>query len=143
MTPDEAEKVKNQKKVHQNIRSSRTKKSSRQNFKIGDLVRLSRHKNLFSKGYKQNWTEELFRVRQVMVTRPRTYLVEDLHGEPVQGSFYGAELQKTQIPFYARIEKVLKRKILSDGQTMIRVKWSGYPVKFNQWIPEESSSLLR
>ena len=28
-------------------------------FKIGDLVRISKYKNIFAKGYTQNWSEEL------------------------------------------------------------------------------------
>ena len=29
-------------------------------FKVGDHVRLSKHKNIFAKGYTVNWSEEVF-----------------------------------------------------------------------------------
>ena len=29
-------------------------------FKDGDLVRISKYKNIFAKGYTQNWSEEVF-----------------------------------------------------------------------------------
>ena len=29
-------------------------------FKVGDHVRISKYKNIFSKGYTQNWSEEVF-----------------------------------------------------------------------------------
>ena len=31
-------------------------------FKVGDLVRISKYKNIFAKGYTQNWSEEVFEV---------------------------------------------------------------------------------
>ena len=33
------------------------------NFKIGDLVRISKYKNLFSKGYVPNWSEKVFVIK--------------------------------------------------------------------------------
>ena len=29
-------------------------------FKIGDIVRISKYKNIFAKGYTPNWSEEVF-----------------------------------------------------------------------------------
>ena len=29
-------------------------------FKIGDIVRISKYKNIFTKGYTLNWSEEVF-----------------------------------------------------------------------------------
>ena len=29
-------------------------------FKIGDIVRISKYKNIFTKGYNPNWSEEIF-----------------------------------------------------------------------------------
>ena len=33
-------------------------------FKVGDQVRISRYKNIFSKGYASNWSEETFVVKK-------------------------------------------------------------------------------
>ena len=36
-------------------------------FKIGDRVRIFKHKNLFEKGYKGYWTKELFKIKKVSI----------------------------------------------------------------------------
>ena len=66
-------------------------------------------------------------------TKPPTYTIQDLRGEPVMGSFYENELQKSNQQTY-RIEKVI-RKRTRDGESEILVKWSGYGNEFNTWIP--------
>jgi L-rhamnose mutarotase len=129
---------KNAPKVRRNIEQSRKrlptpKRTSR--YQEGDLVRVSRVKGTFTKGYLPNWTEELFKVKEVLMTRPRTYKLVDLLDVPIHGSFYKEELQKTTIPDYARIEKVIGKKTTPGGQKLIRVKWKGYDTRFNQWIP--------
>ena len=58
-------------------------------------------------------------------TVPWTYVVSDLSGEEITGSFYETELQKT-IQEKFRIEKVLKRK----GDKLY-VKWKVYDYRFN------------
>ena len=34
-------------------------------FKIGDRVRIAKYKNIFCKGYAQNWSEEVFVVSKI------------------------------------------------------------------------------
>ena len=34
-------------------------------FKVGDLVRISKYKNIFAKGYTQNWSEEVFIISKI------------------------------------------------------------------------------
>ena len=65
------------------------------------------------------------------MTRPVTYKLEDLNEEKKEGSFYEAELQKTEQEML-RIEKVLRRDKKND---MALVKWRGYSSKFNSWVP--------
>ena len=64
-------------------------------FKIGDYVRISKYKNIFSKGYLPNWSEEVFIINKVKNTVPWTYLINDLHDKENKASFYEKELQKT------------------------------------------------
>ena len=61
-------------------------------FKIGDNVRISKYKNVFSEGYTPNWSEEIFVVNKVQNTVPWTYLINDLNGKEIMGSFYEKEL---------------------------------------------------
>ena len=93
-------------------------------FKVGD-------KNIFSKGYVPNWSEEVFVVSKVKDTVPWTYVINDLNGEEIIGTFYEKELQKTNQQEF-RIEKVIKRK----GDKLY-VKWKGYDNSFNSWIDKK------
>ena len=57
-------------------------------FKVGDRVRISIYKNIFAKGYTPNWSEEVFVVKKVKNTVPWTYVINDLNGEEITGTFY-------------------------------------------------------
>ena len=61
-------------------------------FKVGDHVRISKYKNIFAKGYTPNWSEEVFVVSKIKSTVPWTYVINNLNGEPITGSFYEKEL---------------------------------------------------
>ena len=96
-------------------------------FKVGDHVRISKCKNIFAKGYMPNWSKEIFIIKKIKNTVPWTYVINDLNGEEIIGTFYEDELQGTkQIEF--RIEKVIKR----EGDKLY-VKWTGYDNPFNSW----------
>ena len=45
-------------------------------------------KNIFAKGYISNWSEEVFVVNEVKNTVPWIYVINDLKGEEVIGTFY-------------------------------------------------------
>ena len=77
------------------IDSSKEINNKDPNFKIGDIVRLSKYKNIFAKVYVLNWSEEVFVVKKVKNTVPWTYVISDLKGEEIVGTFYEKELQKT------------------------------------------------
>ena len=78
-------------------------------FKVGDHVRISKYKNIFAKGYMPNWSEEVFVIKKVKNTVPWTYVINDLNGEEIIGTFYEKEVQKTNQEEF-RIEKVIRRK---------------------------------
>ena len=96
-------------------------------FKDGGHVRISKYKNLFAKGYAPNWSE-VFAINKIKNEVPWTYVINDLNGEKITGSFYENELQKANQKEF-RIEKILKRK----GDKLY-VKWKGYDNSFNSWI---------
>ena len=95
-------------------------------FKVGDRVRISKYKNIFAKGYTQNWSE-VFIISKIKNTVPWTYVISDLYGKKIYGTFYEKKLQKTSQQKF-RIEKVIKK---SDK---LYVKWKGYDNSFNSWI---------
>ena len=79
-------------------------------FKVGDHVRVSKYKNIFAKGYTPNWSEEVFVIKEIKNTVPRTYVINDLNSEEIIGTFYEKELQKIDQQEF-RIEKVIKKKV--------------------------------
>ena len=81
-------------------------------FKVGDLVRISKYKNVFAKGYKPNWSEEIFIIKKIKNTVPWTYVISDLNGEEIIGSFYEKELQKTNQKEF-RIEKLSRKRVIN------------------------------
>ena len=81
-------------------------------------------KIFFAKGYAPNWLEEVFVINKIKNTFPWTYVINDLNGEKIIGSFYEKELQKNSQKEF-RIEKMLKKK----GDKLY-VKWKGYDDSF-------------
>ena len=57
-------------------------------FKVGDYVRISKCKNIFAKGYTPNWSEEVFIVSKIKNTVAWTYVINDLNGKEIIGTFY-------------------------------------------------------
>ena len=70
-------------------------------FKIGDHVTISKYKNIFSKGYTPNWSEEVFVIKKIKNIVPWTYVIDDVNGEK--------ELKKIDQQEF-RIEKLIKKK---------------------------------
>ena len=63
-------------------------------FKVGDHVRISKYKNIFAKEYAPNCSEEVFVGSKIKKKVLWTYVVSDLNGKEITGSFYVKELQK-------------------------------------------------
>ena len=97
-------------------------------FKVADIVRISKYKNIFAKGYTPNWSEEVSVIIKIKNTVPWSYAISNLNGEEITGSFYEKELEKTDQNKF-RIEKALKRK----GDKLY-VKCKGFDNSLNSWI---------
>ena len=76
-------------------------------------------KNIFAKGYTQNWSKEDFVISKIKDTVPWTYVISNLNCEPIAGTFQEKELQKknknkkkknNKKQNEYRIEKAVKRK---------------------------------
>ena len=61
-------------------------------FKVNDRVRITKYKNIFSKGYTENWSREIFIIDSVFKNNQWSYKIKDLNGEKIIGSFYEKEL---------------------------------------------------
>ena len=106
--------------VYNNLFPKLQSKPVKSKFSIGDRVRISKKRKDFAKGYLPNFTEEVFIVVKVLKTEPQTYIIKDLNGEEIKGTFYNEELSRYDSELY-EIEKVLKRK-----KDKFLVKWKGY-----------------
>ena len=101
-------------------------------FKVGDHVRISKYKNIFAKDDTPNWSEEVFVIKKIKNTVPWTYVIDDLNGEEIIGTFYEKELQEIDQQEF-RIEKIIKKK----GDKLY-VKWKGHDNSFNSCIDKKT-----
>ena len=69
----------------------------------------------------------MFVITKVENTVARTYVINDLNGEEIAGTFYEKVLKKNQKEF--RVEKVIKTK-----HNKLYVKWKDYDGPFSSWI---------
>ena len=99
-------------------------------FKVGDIIRISKYKNIFSKGNVPNWSEKVF-ITKVKNTVSWTSVINDLNVEGIVGRFYEKESQKKNQKEF-RIEKVIKR----NGDKLY-VKSKGCNNSFNSWIDKK------
>ena len=102
-------------------------------FKVGDHVRISKIKNIITKGYVPNWSEQVFVIKKIKNTVPWTNAISDFNGEEIVETFYEKELQKTNQKWF-RVENVIKRKSYE-----LNVKWEGYDNSFNSWIDKKGT----
>ena len=130
--------------AHRNIqrRFSKIKKPVKKpKYRAGDLVRVSRARGVFEKGYEVGWSEELFVIKRVINWRfnsPVVYELQDLAGEEIDGHFYEQELADVTNKDVHNDEFIVEKVIRTRGRGVkkeLLVKWSGYPDKFNSWIP--------
>ena len=70
-------------------------------------------------------------IKEIKSTVPRSYVINDLIGEEIIGTFYENELQNTNQEEF-RTEKVIKKK-----GNKLYVKWKGYDDSFNSWIDKK------
>ena len=70
----------------------------------------------------------VFVISKIKNTVPWTYVIIDLNGKEIIGTFYEKDLQKANQHEF-RVEKVIKRKI-----DKLFAKWTGYDNSLNSWI---------
>jgi hypothetical protein len=102
---------------------------------IGDIVRISKYKRTFEKGFTANWSSEQFEIEGFRQTPgdPIVYYLRDLRGEKIEGSFYAQELQIVKYPYPIQfVDKVIERR----GKNAF-VSFVGFDERFNRVIPEK------
>ena len=61
-------------------------------FGIGDRVCISKYDLPSRKGYKPQFTQEIFEIVTIATKKPPTYTIKDEQEEIIRGKFYGKEL---------------------------------------------------
>lgn len=100
----------------------------------GDVVRISKEKGVFTKGYLPTFTDKLYDIKKVKRTAPTEYMLVDDEGLKIKGRFYEPELVRTGAKTALRIEKIFKKRKLKGGEKQVLVKLHGY--KYAKWINE-------
>lgn len=118
-------------RIKTNTKPSIDKKAPK-DFIFGDTVRISKYKNIFTKGYLPNWTNEVFTVHRVQPTVPKTYLLKDSNGKVLHGGFYGHELLKSKTGNVYLVEKILRK---SKNKSLVR--WLGFDKSHDSWISND------
>ena len=116
------------------LRKRRLAKSYK--YGIGDVMRISKARRTFRKGYLPNWSEETFIVYDRRNAKEPLYYLRDYEGEDLQGAFYEQEIQRVEDPGEYFVEEVLQSKKVRGGKTVHLVKWLGWPSKFNSWVED-------
>jgi hypothetical protein len=143
LTPEEAEKPENAKRVLSALQKhydSCRRGNPKIKFKIGDIVRFKTgFKNVFQRGYKQQFTEELYEIININTRMAiPMYQLKSLNNGKIEAKmYYSNELQARPQKIF-KIEKILRREIGNDGLPYCLVKWVGFDDIHNSWIPESN-----
>lgn len=138
MSPNEAEDPENYDQLLFNLRLYYDKALMRRKspeFKIGDTVSIQKQRGVFAKGYSQVFSDELFKIREIHDKLPiPMYSISSYDGkEDIRGRFYSNELSLANFDVF-KVEKILNTRTNSRGEEEVRVKWKGWPSRYNQWI---------
>ena len=105
-------------------------------FNIGDHVRISYLRNIFTKGHDYSHSGENFKiVYRTRRDRLPIYKIVDLQGEKIMGTFYEQELVKVTPGDVWKIEKIIRKRKLKGRPEESLVRWLFYPPKFDTWLP--------
>lgn len=140
MTPKQASNPVNEEVVYFNLFGNEYLQGCKNpKFKVGDYVRITTLKGVFEKETTHNWTQEKFIVDKVQNTDPCTYILKDLKGEQLQGSFYTVELQLTRKPDenVYKVKVLRKRTVRKQKQVLVE-----YEDGSTEWIKEDQLTTL-
>lgn len=141
MSPLEAEKPKNRNKViefsqrrYDRVFDKRKKKPK---YKVGDKVRFSNTRGIYSRGFDEEFNIEVCRIKSVLTNMPIVmYELYEYDGKTeIKGKWYESELTPWKGSTF-KVEEVLKTRKRKGVQEYL-VKWLGYPNSYNSYITKD------
>ena len=66
-------------------------------FKVNYIVRITKDKNIFGKGYTETRSREIFIADSALKANPWAYEAKDLNGEKIIGSYFEKELLLSEL----------------------------------------------
>lgn len=136
MSPHEASHPDRVLEVYQNLYHNKLGRAKRvpPKLQVGDHVRISREKKRFEKGHTWNWSEEIFKVTQVIRHPQPVYRICEMDsGDEIEGTFYSWELSKVTKPELFKIAYIVDKKGKGDS-TQHLVHWRGYTKANRSWV---------
>lgn len=111
-------------------------------YNMHDLVRISREKSTFQKGYESGFTDEVFRIVRVDDYRqPVLYTVTDLAGSRIDGEFYTEELSRVgraSPKSKLKVNQILETRGRGKNKRNL-VNWKNLPADYVSWISLEDT----
>jgi hypothetical protein len=107
-----------------------------------DLVRKSRERGAFTKGYLPTFSDDFYSVERVKRSHPNRYRIKELDEEKLErGYFYEPELARAKRSEgqVQRIERLIRTRKRKDGTKEYLVKF--YDYKIPEWIDETHFAL--
>lgn len=102
-------------------------------FNIGDLVRISKLKKTFEKGYTPNWSSEPYKIHTFLAKDQPVYKIIDFNDNIIEGIFYESELLKIlpeEYPKGVYPIKILEEKKIKKGKLQ-KLKFAGLVILKN------------
>ena len=128
----------NSKEVFKNLYGFNNKREMLKSYKNSsikknDTVRIAYSNNKFDRGYYPNWTDETFKVTNVIKNSKPMIKLKTYKNEPLNKRFYKEEIQKVSENTLFRVEKILKQKYINKIKHYF-VKWLNFDNSHNSWI---------
>ena len=108
---------------------------------VNQVVRIQALRHTFARSIHVKNTYELFKVIQVNKEyKPITYVLSELDGDPIQGTFYIQELTPVKDSGSYEIEVLRSRK--RKNRTDYLIKYVNYPSSKATWVSEKNLTRL-
>ncbi|GIY02173.1 chromo domain-containing protein [Caerostris darwini] len=95
-------------------------------FAVNHVVKISKARKVFRKGYLNGWTEETFKIYKWYPPNHPTYVLHDLFGKEIAVRF----MQKRYTIDFQATEKIIRTYSKGSSRQLL-VKWIGFEDSFN------------